>query len=613
MKLVLISMPWQGLEYPSSALGILKAAVTARLPGWTVEDVYGSVAWAEYLLQSTDGAIRPKDYTAVAEQVFHGVGDWVFAGALYGLEEYKVSEFSDFLRCRNIDPDPPVTMQRLAPDFVRRFAATVIALNPDIVGFTTTFMQNIPSLAMATELKSLRPTLPTVFGGANCEGIQGEALHRNFPVIDYVVRGEGEETLPELLACLEGRASCDAVDGLSWRRDSGEPVNNAGRSGYVAIDRIPTPDYATFYSLIDESPVGNYVRPKLVLEAARGCWWGELRQCTFCGLNGEGMKFRSKPPDRVADEIEFLVRRHHLLDVVMVDNIMDSKYVSGLMPALAAKGWDLRLHYEVKSNMKPEELAALGSGGVVHVQPGIESLSSSVLKIMKKGVSGVQNILFLRSAEQQGLTVDWNFLYGFPGETQADYENMLRQIPRLVHLQPPTGAFRIALERFSPNYDYGELGFAIRQPAKVYNYIYQLPRRELMDLVYLFDSPPQGITGALEDRLKAASADWFDRYWSSSLTWWEHEQSIVIVDARAGWPHAELCLEGIRARVFRELLDGLGVDGLQRRLPDQVDTSRGELESVITEFDDAGLVYGDGGRFIALPVPAAAPRVKLRG
>lgn len=614
MKLVIISMPWQGLEYPSSALGILKATVEARLPGWVVEDLYGSVAWAEYLLESTGGVILPKDYTAVAEQVFNGVGDWVFAAALYGVPEYQVAEFSNFLRSQDIDPEVPAAMQRLAPAFVKRLAQTVLEMNADVVGFTSTFMQNVPSLALATELKLGRPHLPIVFGGANCEGVQGEALHRNFPVIDYVVRGEGEETLPQLLTRLESNEPCGDVAGLSWRSPGGESVHNEGRCDSVPIDSIPAPDYRTFYTLIDDSPVGSYVRPKLVLEAARGCWWGQLRQCTFCGLNGEAMTFRSKSPERVANEIEALVRAHSLLDVVMVDNIMDMRYVSELMPALEKHEWDLRLHYEVKSNMKPAELKALARGGVVHVQPGIESLSSSVLKLMKKGVSSVQNVLFLRSAEEEGLTVDWNFLYGFPGEVAAEYEAMIRQIPRLVHLQPPTGALRIALERFSPNYDDGSFGFQPRRPAKVYDYIYRLSRRELMDLVYLFDSPAQGINGPLEDRLKDAAASWFDQYWSSSLTWWEVEDGVAIEDGRVGWDQAEVRLQGIEAAVFKELLDGLGVESLCRRLHGRgVSASREDVEFVIEELDEAGLLFGDAGRFIALPVACAAPPVKIRG
>ncbi|NRQ36515.1 hypothetical protein HII36_32480 [Nonomuraea sp. NN258] len=68
--------------------------------------------------------------------------------------------------------------------------------DPDVVGFTSTLMQNVAGLALARRLKRLRPGLRAVFGGANCDGPMGEALHRNHRFLDFVVRGEGEQVFP---------------------------------------------------------------------------------------------------------------------------------------------------------------------------------------------------------------------------------------------------------------------------------------------------------------------------------------------------------------------------------------------------------------------------------
>src|SRR5436190_4196968 len=182
------------------------------------------------------------------------------------------------------------------------------------------------------------------------------------------------------------------------------------------------------------------------------------------------MKFRSKPPDHVWREMSNAVRKYRTLDVVMVDNILDMQYFKTLLPEMAASGWDLRIHYEIKSNLNAEQVRALREAGVTLVQPGIECLNSRVLRLMRKGVTGAQNVQFLRDAEEQGLTVAWNYLYGFPGECEDDYLPVIEQVPALAHLQPPMAVSAIALERFSPNFDDPSRGFPERVPANFYQY-----------------------------------------------------------------------------------------------------------------------------------------------
>src|SRR5262249_4097122 len=111
-------------------------------------------------------------------------------------------------------------MRAIAPRFVEHLVAGIAATEPDVVGFTTTFQQNTASLAAARLLKRALPRVRTVFGGANCDGPQGAALHRNFPFVDYVVRGEGEAAFPALLDAIaagEDPAALDAIPGLCRR------------------------------------------------------------------------------------------------------------------------------------------------------------------------------------------------------------------------------------------------------------------------------------------------------------------------------------------------------------------------------------------------------------
>ncbi|MDB5937336.1 MAG: Radical [Massilia sp.] len=600
MRLLMIAMPWQGLDTPSSALGVLGPAVQRASAGWTCDELYANLRWAEHLVRATDGAITTSDYETVSEQVFHGVGDWVFTTALYDVDEYRRDDFGEFLRQRDIEPSVPLAMQTHARGFVEALAREIAADPPDVVGFTSTFMQNVPSLALARQLKRLVPDLVTVLGGSNCDGIQGAALHRNFSQLDFVVSGEGERALPALLNRLADGGGLDGIPGLS-RREHGHSVTNPPATSALPFAMVPAPDYTAFFDQLEESNLPA-VSPRLVLETSRGCWWGERHQCTFCGLNGSNINFRSKAPERIAAEVRDLAERHRILDFIMVDNILDMQYLSTAMPELAALDCDLRIHYEIKSNLSRDALRSLREANVLYVQPGIESLSNHVLRLMDKGVSSAHNVRMLRDAQDLGLNVTWNILYGFPGETEQDYRDMIERFTALEHLQPPTGAWRIALERFSPYFESPEQGFMFRRPARIYDFIYQIPRDELYDVVYLFDCHESGITGAIEDDVKEASARWAKAHTHSSLSYWVDDAGgVVIEDRRASWPHEVIALDEVASTVYLGLFRGAGREGIRRRLSEAGLTVTADgLEQLLSWMVQRGLAYEDEQRYVAL-------------
>jgi hypothetical protein len=97
-----------------------------------------------------------------------------------------------------------------------------------------------------------------------------------------------------------------------------------------------------------------------------------------------------------------------------------------------------------------EEAILLKQAGVAVIQPGIEALHSGLLKLMKKGARAKQNIALLRYARALNISVQWNLLYGFPGEQTAWFAEVLRHVPALEHLPAPTGIYQINIDRFSP-------------------------------------------------------------------------------------------------------------------------------------------------------------------
>jgi hypothetical protein len=153
------------------------------------------------------------------------------------------------------------------------------------------------------------------------------------------------------------------------------------------------------------------------METARGCWWGERQHCTFCGLNGATMAFRSKTPDRVVSEIRFLCERHGVGTFSIVDDILDMRYFRTVLPRLADAKLGIEFFWEVKANLTNVHVRQLRDAGVLLIQPGIESLSDHVLKLMRKGTTAFRNIELMKWCREYGVKPYWNLLYGFPGET----------------------------------------------------------------------------------------------------------------------------------------------------------------------------------------------------
>ncbi|WP_239091612.1 RiPP maturation radical SAM C-methyltransferase [Streptomyces sp. SID14478] len=624
MRVQLVTMPWHPIDLPSLQVGLLHQLLRQVRPDDEVREFHGSLRWAEFLLERSGGRLRPGDYEAIgSDSIFHGLGDWVFSGVLYGDESWGVARLHAYARARALCADTLTTvseMRALAAEYIDRCADEVLGHDPDVVGFTSTFMQNVSSLALARELKRRRPQLTVVFGGSNCEGPMGHALHRNHPYVDHVVRGEGEYAFPALLAHLDAGTPPDDVPGLCWwetsdggRRSSRVSRANTETRRTVAPADIPSPDYDQWHAEIEASPVIEYVYPKLVVEGARGCWWGEKHHCTFCGLNGTAMAFRAKPGERLWSEIDRLVRRHHILDIVTVDNIIDMAYFKDFLPRAAESGWDLRMHYEVKSNLSREQIALLGEAGAVLLQPGIESLSNRVLDLMDKGVSGARNVRTLREFDNHAITCTWNYLYGFPGETADDYARVLDQTPALVHLQPPGGAHRIQLERFSPHFTNPALGFGKRHPAEMYQHVYELPEDELADLVYLFDTEDAGIGGEIEDRLLRAVVQWRAAHAASTLVMTEtgeDGEALLVRDRRQGWPPRTYWFNGWQAAALSHLEEGRTAPALHRHLTEgRHRVSQEELGEWLTEALALGLLFRDDRTYVSLPTRSAPIRV----
>jgi len=616
MRWLFVVMPWHSAHYPSLSVGILKSITEEYDENIHTNVLYANLRWIDFLREKTDGRIDLKEYHVIGEDlIFKGTGEWVFSSALHQKKTWKPEAYRQTPGLSDDHFQLALEQHHLAPEFIREMAEEIVAGQYDYVGFTSTFMQNAACLALAGQIKELAPQIRIIMGGGNCDGSQGMALHRNFHTVDYIVSGEGEAAFRAFLDYCHDQTEIESVPGLIWRDENGSSHRNHSPALSQMCD-VPTPNYDEYFEQALASQVADRIELNIVVESARGCWWGQKHHCTFCGLNGTGMTYRLKDSDTFIDELETLVSKYQTLDIITADNIIGMEYFKTVLPKLVERDYDFRIHYEVKANLRFDQLAMLRNAGVSHLQPGIESLSTKILKQMDKGTTGVQNVRVLRDMTELGVTATWNVLAGFPDETKEDYESLLRQLPSLVHIQPPTGIGRIAVERFSPFFNKPELGFEWKRPARFYKIAFDLPEEELVDMVYLFESEQLGIT---EDHMKYIQSElegWAEDYRGGSLLTFETStKGTLIRDKRLGWePRAYHLISAEEQHLFtalRQPKSRKAVHSLmQKAFPEMKDK---QVVKLIEKFRDLGLIFEENDCFVGLPTAQTAIQIRVFG
>lgn len=488
-SVVLVSAPFLSVLRPALGVSNLKAALTRTGIAATVD--YCNLRYAKRI-----GVDRFQDI-ADSGSAHLLAGEWVFTSD-HDRRSNPELEARYLEMLRQHSPCELTILQDLregASDFVEASACRLADSKPAVVGFSTTFQQNRASLAIARRLRELDPDILICFGGANCEGPMGRALAESFPQIDFVFSGESEQTFPDFVECYLSDRPYRGDPAVYWRGKGDDSTAEA--SPLLDLDALPIPDFQEYFDTLQELDLRQRIRPTLLFETSRGCWWGAKRHCTFCGLNGGTMAYRSKSAERILKEIDQLAERWDIQRFEAADNILNTKHIGSVFDVLADRPENgYHFFYEIKSNLSHQQLARAARGGLTTVQPGIESLSDEVLELMAKGVTGLQNIRFLRNCEELGVRAVWNLIWGFPGERPEHYANMARMIELIEHLPPPTNPSRIRLDRFSPNFERAEeFGFQGVRPFFAYEVVYDLPSEILWDLAYFFE----GIAPGTED------------------------------------------------------------------------------------------------------------------
>ncbi len=345
------------------------------------------------------------------------------------------------------------------PALIEDEADAIAAGAPRVVGFSSVFQQTVASVALARAVRRRLPDATLLLGGANAAQPMAAGIAAATDAFDLVVAGEAELELPGLVRRL---LAGDAPPGPVYECD---PVHR--------LDDAPTPVFEDYYAQaaprIEAGRLPRGLPVALPFESSRGCWWGALSHCTFCGINGTQIAERAKSPERVLEEIEALVERYGARELRASDDLLPIRVQREVLPELAARQAGrtepLSFFYEVKASLKRSHLQLLAAAGVTQVQAGIESLSTATLERIGKGTTGPMNLVFLRECRAADVDPLWNWMVGFPGDRREDYEATLQLVPLLEHLRPPVALAPVRVDRYSPYFrDPGRYGVSDVRP-----------------------------------------------------------------------------------------------------------------------------------------------------
>ena len=607
MKTALVNMPFGFHIYPSIQLGTLASVLKSH--GWESKSYYLNLHFAS--------RIGFPAYKQLCEKRFL-IGEWLFSHLLYGdgpKNKMYASHFESHMRdvCQSIERPQEFLLDvktRMVPEFLNWATESFPWGEYGVVGFTSTFNQNIASVTLAKLIKEKYPDVKIIFGGANFDSEMGEEYFRIFPWIDYAVPGEAEAVLPKLMQAVK---EAGPVPAGVLQRGNGRNATAIASGMTAELSLTPPPDYDDYFEQLEQiDPQSSLLESPIILyETARGCWWGEKHHCTFCGLNAATMKFRSRTSEQVLIDIAALSQRYNAYRFRFVDNILERKHIDEVFGQLAKENLDLEFFIEVKSNLSKQQIKTLAQGGAKTIQPGIESFSLNQLKEMDKGVSPIRNILCLKWACYYGIEMTWSILTGFPQETDADYRDQIDLIKRLTHLTPPIDAGDIWLERFSPYFTRpNDYGIKITGPGEAYGFVYDSPEIDLMKIAYDFEyETGNRINPDLVLELRETVHEWKSRHQSEDLPYLIFMRSMDFVtvydtrsannptknryDAPGAWV-ISYCGESLRT--FSQIRDHVKEKGGES-FNDET------IKEVVRELELKQILYEENGKYLTLALP----------
>jgi anaerobic magnesium-protoporphyrin IX monomethyl ester cyclase len=317
--------------------------------------------------------------------------------------------------------DPVIYDAMTANHDLEDIAAELERIKPDMV-LTSCYTPSYPAGVRLLRLaKETLPGVVTGVGGVHAHFMWSEVLERDGDAVDYVLRGEGEETLPELVRCLDAGDDPSKVAGIAYNRD-GKPYATPARPFIHNLDALPEA-----WDLVDWDLYRFYPLPdtKLaVMSTSRGC----DQACTFCSQQVFWQRsWRARSPESVVAEMEMLRDRFGVGVVMFSDETptLDKARWDKLIDLLIERevGTHILMETRVDDVLRDEPIMGRWrEAGIDHVYVGVERTDQELLDLFKKNTEVAMGKRALDLLNSHDMITETSFVLGLPTDTKESIE-----------------------------------------------------------------------------------------------------------------------------------------------------------------------------------------------
>lgn len=305
--------------------------------------------------------------------------------------------------------------------------ARVIQERPDVFGLNCSTHTFLDAIHVLSKVKESLPATKLVLGGYHAT-FAAERIIRDYPFVDYILRGEGEETFPQLLSCIEDGTSPSGVGGICFSENGNyieNPFNLIGD-----LDSLPFPAR----ELVQDFNYG-YKHQNIQLTfgkfttmcTSRGCPF----KCTYCSCAELSLrKWRPRSAENVVDELEAIYNDGYECCVLVDDNFTNRrKRVEDICRMIRERHIKMQLFCEGRVDGAPYELLKdMKRAGFNVIYFGTESASKHVLDYYQKRIDPQESINAITSAKKIGMLVVTSYIIGAPVENRDDIKNTINMI-----------------------------------------------------------------------------------------------------------------------------------------------------------------------------------------
>lgn len=330
----------------------------------------------------------------------------------------------------------PAESDRLISEYLRYYL-------PATVAFSCTTSSFLDSVRLARLAKDLLPGIQTVFGGVHVSALK-ERVPAEFKEVDFVVVGEGEQTLYELLA-VTSPARLKAVKGLIWRDETGQPIFNGHRTQLLDLDTLPFPAYEKLsgypgsYSL----PIFNYpTSPNTSCISSRGCPYA----CSYCDRSVFRRSFRYNSTDYLYRHLVYLKKIFGIRHI----NFYDDQFTFNRkrVEEFCRKMMDRPLHMTFNCAVRAEHidfelLQLMKQAGCWMISLGIETGDENLLARHRQNADLNMLAEKIHLIHKAGIRVKGLLMMGLPGESEQSIKKSMDYVFSL-----PIDDFNLA--KFTP-------------------------------------------------------------------------------------------------------------------------------------------------------------------